>query len=141
MEPRPRRDEESGFTLAEILVVILVIAALFAIALTSFLGQRRMAEDAEAKLVVGTARTAIESLYTESDSYAADLNQIRSLEPSLRGGLAATGLTLTSASDSFRVSVTSPTGNVFSLAKAPDGTVTRECTTADRAGCPADGRW
>ncbi len=60
-----RMGADSGFTLVEILVVMLIIGLLAAIAVPSFLGQRDKAHDASAKTSVRTAATAIETFRTD----------------------------------------------------------------------------
>ena len=63
--------DESGFTLVELLVVMLILGLLAAIAIPAFFNQRDKARDAEAKAAVRTAETAIETYATDNDgSYA-----------------------------------------------------------------------
>jgi type IV pilus assembly protein PilA len=135
--------DEKGFTLVEILVVILIIGILAAIALPAFINQRGKAQDTDAKSAARTAQTAMESWYTSEQDYAADAAKLRAIEPSLNSGAASTldvspggdGV----ANDGFAVAVTSQTGNVFTITKAdtPSGSqVTRSCTTNGNYGCP-----
>ncbi len=64
---RERMGSESGFTLVELLVVMLILGILAAIAIPSFFNQRDKARDADAKATAKTAQTAIETYATENN--------------------------------------------------------------------------
>ena len=81
---RERGQDEKGFTLIELLVVILIIGILAAIALPAFLNQRAKAQDSEAKSAVRTAQTALETFYTDNQTYVgATPAALVAIEPAL----------------------------------------------------------
>src|SRR3954470_7151773 len=66
---RNRLNGEEGFTLIELLVVILIIGILAAIAIPSFLNQKGKGEDSKAKADARTTQTALETYYTDNQTY------------------------------------------------------------------------
>src|ERR1700681_3211715 len=76
---------EEGFTLIELMVVVLIIAILIAIAIPTFLGARQKAQDRAAQSNLRNALTAAKTAYVDSQSYASDVanSAYTSIEPSL----------------------------------------------------------
>jgi type IV pilus assembly protein PilA len=140
---RNRAQDEKGFTLIELLVVILIIGILAAIALPAFLGQRSRAQDTEGKSAVREAQTAMETYYTDNQTYVgATKAAVEDIEASLKSGagasLAVTGQTATA----YKLDVASKTLNHFVIDKADDGVVTRSCTRPNtKGGCPITLSW
>ena len=84
---RNRAQDEKGFTLIELLVVILIIGILAAIALPAFFGQRCRAQDTEGKSAVRQAQTAMETYYTDNQTYVgANKAALEDIEASLKSG-------------------------------------------------------
>ena len=75
-----RRRDESGFTLIELMVVVLIIAILLAIAVVTFLGARTRANNRVAQQDLRTALTAEATYYTDKQTWsnAAGLGAIES---------------------------------------------------------------
>jgi type IV pilus assembly protein PilA len=146
---RERGQGESGFTLVELLVVMLIIGLLAAIAIPAFFNQKDKATDSKAKVYARTAETSMETYATDNGGvYDASAGgavatpaALKAIEPTLNGAnLAVSGI----GAKVYKVTVTSDTGNTFSIERLAGGTTTLDCTVADpnnRGGCPSNGHW
>jgi type IV pilus assembly protein PilA len=61
--------DEDGFTLIELMVVVLIIAILIAIAIPTFLGLRSRAQNRSAQSDLRNGLTAAKAFYTDADTY------------------------------------------------------------------------
>ena len=135
---RRRLSDESGFTLVELLVVIVIVGVLAAIAIPAFLNQRTKAQDSEAKVYATTAAKALAVWHTDHATYAgADLGGLVAIEPSLgrAPALSLSDLTV----NTFTVSVDSRSGaqggGTFTVARLASGVTQRTCTNTGSGGC------
>lgn len=79
-----RMKDDRGFTLIELMVVVLIIAILIAIAIPTFLGLRRRAQDRAAQSDLRNALTAAKAYFTDDEEYAGfDAADGAAIEPSL----------------------------------------------------------
>ena len=83
---RQRAKDDGGYTLLEILVVVLIVGILAAIALPSFAGQKGKASDAQAKVLARTAQTTAEAIATENYGLyeTVTLTELKQHEPTIR---------------------------------------------------------
>ena len=136
---KSRRDTEEGFTLIELMVVVLIIAILIAIAIPTFLGARQRAQDRAAQSALRNGLTAEKTFYTDNEAYSQVAATMKGIEPSLGWGAALTVATgdAVAVGDEGTVCLeqTSKSGTTFALADVASGGSAG--TYYNQGACPA----
>jgi prepilin-type N-terminal cleavage/methylation domain-containing protein len=136
LRQRMARDE-SGFTLVELLVVMLILGLLIAVAIPTFFNQKQKANDADSKAMAHTAQTAMETYATDHNGAytGADLAALQTIESTIDGTVSIVG---TPTAANYDIKVTNPiTTHVFEIQRT-GGTFAYPCTPGGQGGCPDD---
>lgn len=147
-----QKDDE-GFTLIELMVVVLIIAILLAIAIPTFLRAQDSAKDKSAQSDLRNAMTAIRTLATDAGGQFDDitLGELQAAEPNITFAATNTGqgvivsedtpasgtnsateivLWIESEAGNFHAMATDETGKVVTCEDVADAAAAAACTTA-----------
>jgi len=133
-----RSGDQDGFTLIELVVVILIIGILAAIALPAFLSQRAKSQDGAAKSDARTMISGLEACYTEQDLY----DPCPDGPTGVAEGTEPGQVEVSTDGSEYTIVSHSVSGNDFTVVKNDDSTLTHTCTSdgAAHAGCNG-GNW
>jgi type IV pilus assembly protein PilA len=116
------RQDEEGFTLIELMVVVLIIAILLAIAIPTFLGARSKAQDRAAQSNLRNALTAEKTYYVDNQAYTDNTSSaLTNIEPSLTYAgsvnprLGTVAVTVSLTGDTVTLATKSASGQCFYL--------------------------
>jgi prepilin-type N-terminal cleavage/methylation domain-containing protein len=140
--------EESGFTLLELLVVVLIIGVLAAIALAMFSTQREKGQDADTKSNASALVAAVDRCYVETGDFTACDGQGPNDQLGDTGLPLGPGSEHVSVTDStfntFEVTAISAAGHHFIVSQGPTSQQTHTCDAGapnnDGGGC-SNGSW
>jgi type IV pilus assembly protein PilA len=125
IKQRLDRDEELGFTLIELMVVVLIIAILLAIAIPTFLGAKSTANARAAQSNIRNALTAEQTVFTNNNQqFSADTSAngvLQTAEPNLAWATADTATRSPSQVDVQVATNSSANDSVFIMAYGKDG--------------------
>jgi type IV pilus assembly protein PilA len=138
----PGDEHEHGFTLIELMVVVLIISILIAIAIPTFLGARQRAQDRAAQSDIRNGLTAEKTVYVDNQAYDATVATMKGIESSLNWGGKLTLIVgdAVTAGDKQTVcmSEASKSGTVFQIADVDAGPNAGTWYGKNPAGCPAN---
>jgi type IV pilus assembly protein PilA len=109
LQRRLQGERESGFTLIELMVVVLIIAILIAIAIPTFLGARQRAQDRAGQSNLRNGLTAEKTFYTDNQAYTAVTANMDAIENAITWN--TTGVPATIGTVYINVSTTGTPAN------------------------------
>ncbi|HJR97011.1 MAG TPA: prepilin-type N-terminal cleavage/methylation domain-containing protein [Actinomycetota bacterium] len=115
---RLRRTDERGFTMIELMIVVLIIGVLLAIALPVFLGAQRRANDGAVKTDVRNTFLAERVYFADGQTYTQDQAVLETIESALDYATGDTPL----ASGQIYVHVHLATNELFVSGRSRSGT-------------------
>ena len=135
--------EEGGFTLVELLVVMLILGILAAIAIPAFFSQAEKAKNTDAQSMANTARKAVAARLTENNNIdSITTAELIKIEPTLSSVDEFYVIPSNAGYGGFAVAVGSKTGTFFGyLFDNNTRNTSRVCLPAGGSGCSSSSSW
>jgi type IV pilus assembly protein PilA len=134
-------NKDEGFTLIELMVVVMIIAVLIAIAIPSFLGFRKSAQDRSAQSELRNVLLSEKAFWLDNGDYTETAGDITAFEPNaIMNADPALGVTADlrdADSDVVCLTRTAESGNTFSIWESSSAGTYYGATDLTAADCPA----
>jgi type IV pilus assembly protein PilA len=132
---------QGGFSLIELLVVVLIVGVLAGLAIPLFVMQRTKGQDASAKSDARNVAGVVEACYTNTEDYGActDPADLRDAGTSFGSSAGDAEVSATSTRE-YTVTAHSRSGTDFALSRDASGQ-RRTCSQPGHGACGDDGHW
>ena len=145
IKQRLERDEEEGFTLIELMVVVLIIAILLAIAIPTFLGARNSANARAAQANLRNALTAEQTVWTNTQTFSATVATMQGVEGGINWSVGTAGtavpnqvsVSMDAAGDVVLLQADGKDNNCYFVEQSDNGTLSYTGYAEEKGACAA----